>query len=648
MSLMSIQFGMWNFDGAPIAREYLEQSARLLAPYAPDGGASYTSKGFEILYRPFHTTRQSRHEIQPHLLSSGAVLTWDGRLDNREELMAATSAHLDLDATDVLIVAAAYERWGDACFRKLLGDWALSVWDPSSGTLLLAKDYLGVRPLYYRMGDRQITWSTLLEPLVVCGAPALSLDEEYIAGWFSYFPAARLSPFREIRSVPPASFVSIHNGYASVHSYWQFDPGKRLSYYQDSEYEDHFRFVLDQAVRRRLRADVPIVAELSGGMDSSSIVCTADEQFAAGAARGKLDTVSYFDDTEANWNEGPFFSRVEQHRGRIGFHIDANRYCPFPTEWPRDAFLDTPGSVLNHTGFAGEISKHMTSRGSRVLLSGTGGDEALGGAPNPAPELADLLTEGKLSTFAKQSLAWALRQRKPLHQVWMQTLEAFLPLGLIGSSEYLRPPRWLEPVFVECHSSALRGYYRPLRLCGPRPSFQENQQTVEALQRQLACHNAPSNCYEKRFPFLDRDLWEFVLAIPRDQLLRPHERRSLMRRALNGRVPDEIRNRPRKAFVSRGPFAAVLRDLFGLTEGCEDMVSSSLGIVNARAFRQAIEGARHGKENSAMPFVRTLLIELWLKHVLGSPCRSVAAVSAKESALGGRNSSPETVTVVRA
>src|SRR5271157_2472184 len=82
---MSVQFGRWNFDGQPTAPDYFERASDLLAPYGPDGGDSFSKEGMTVLYRAFHTTKESREEAQPHETRSGAVITWDGRLDNRAD-----------------------------------------------------------------------------------------------------------------------------------------------------------------------------------------------------------------------------------------------------------------------------------------------------------------------------------------------------------------------------------------------------------------------------------------------------------------------------------------------------------------------------------------------------------------------------------
>src|SRR5205814_4307574 len=105
--------------------------------------------------------------------------------------------------------------------------------------------------------------------------------------------------------------------------YWDFDPGKKIRYRTDAEYEQYFRTVFATAVQRKLRSDRPVLAELSGGMDSSSIVCMADLIIARGQADcPRLDTISWFDSSNPNWDDPFYFAKVEEKRGRTGCHID--------------------------------------------------------------------------------------------------------------------------------------------------------------------------------------------------------------------------------------------------------------------------------------------------------------------------------------
>ena len=121
--------------------------------------------------------------------------------------------------------------------------------------------------------------------------------------------------------------------------------------------------------------------------------------------------------------------------------------------------------------------------------------------------------------------------------------------------------------------------------------------------------------YERRYPYLDRDLLEFVYAIPREQIVRPHQRRSLMRRALRGIVSEEVLSRRRKASVSRTPMVAVSsqwRKVYAMTE---QMEAESLGIVDRRKFIEFLSRVRDGQESRIVPVLRTLTIESWLRHL---------------------------------
>jgi asparagine synthase (glutamine-hydrolysing) len=624
---MGVQFGRWNLDGGPSSPDYLEKVQEALSSYAPDGTSSYRMPGVSIFYGALHTTNDSRGETQPHVSPSGTVITWDGRLDNRAELLHQLSDRLPRTSPDVRIVARAYERWKKGCFAKLIGDWAVSIWEPRERSLILAKDPIGIRHLFYSVNNKFVTWSTILDPLVVYAGRSFSLEEEYLAGWLSFFPATHLSPYAGIHSVPPSCFVSVNGETSTVGKYWDFDPANRILYHSDAEYEEHFRDVMSESLRRRLRADSPVIAELSGGMDSSSIVCMADAIIAKGLAQTpRLATVSYYSDSEPNWNERPYFTSIEKTRGRTGRHIDvsSNESFMFPFEATR--FAATPGSSTAPTEVTRQLIDCFKSEGSRVLLSGIGGDEVTGGMPTPGPELADLMVGARFKELASQLTLWALDKRKPWLHLLFDAGRGFLPIVHIRTPKYRRPASWLRTEFLERNREALQGYESRLSLFGPRPSFQENLSTLDALRRQLACSMVPPGFpYEKRYPYLDRTLLEFLFAVPSQQLVRPGQRRSLMRRALAGIVPDEVVNRKRKASLARGPLEAISEASTRLAKLGRQMTSDALGVVNEGAFYAAAQSARDGQTGSIIPLIRTLGIESWLNHLseIGIPTISV-------------------------
>jgi asparagine synthase (glutamine-hydrolysing) len=611
---MSVQFGRWNLDGKPIDFDYLEKVDSALCPYGPDGKGSYNSANLSIQYYAFHTTKESRNEVQPQICASRAVITWDGRLDNRADLVRELSDPLSIESTDLAIVASAYEKWGTDSFGKLIGDWALSIWHPVKHTLVLAKDPIGTRHLYYAFDRTRITWSTVLDPLIRLADRTFELNGEYIAGWLSMFPAAHLTPYVNVHSVPPSSLVFLGPGKYAVKKYWDFDPDKQVRYRTDAEFEEHFRTVFTTAVQRRLRSDRPVLAELSGGRDSSAIVCMADEIIAHSEAEcPRLDTVSYYDDSEPNWNERPFFTKVEQKRGRAGWHVDVGeRRLLSSPQTPPAPFVAVPG---DSRPVPREVILCVASQGNRALLSGMGGDEVMGGVPDPLPELENLIAKARFGTLAQQLRLWALERKRSWFHLLREALRGFLPPALIGVPRHLRPAPWLQPNFVRRHLRALTGYPHHTRLFGPPPTFQDAVKTLDALCRQLGCIALiPEPRLENRYPYLDRSLLEFAFAVPRGQLIRPKQRRSLMRRALAGIVPDEILNRKTKAFVSRSPLLGISRDKSRLVAMAQGMLLSSLGIVEPESFRGTLQKALAGEVIPVVSLLRTIQVEDWLRN----------------------------------
>jgi asparagine synthase (glutamine-hydrolysing) len=258
----------------------------------------------------------------------------------------------------------------------------------------------------------------------------------------------------------------------------------------------------------------------------------------------------------------------------------------------------------------------MTSQGNRVVLSGTGGDEVMGGVPTPTPELEDLLARGHFRALAHQLKIWALNKRKPWFHLLLEAARGFFPPALVGLPKHKRPASWLNASFVNRNRVALEGYGTSLSLFGPLPTFQENVSTLQVLLRQLSCDVLSADVpREKRYPYLDRGLLEFMYAVPREQLVRPGERRSLMRRALVGIVPDELLRRKRKAYVARAPLAAITAEWSHLAEMTQHMASNSLGFVAPHRFLEVLEKIRHGQEVPTVTVLRTLGIECWLANL---------------------------------
>ncbi len=633
---MSIQGGIWNFDGRPVDRKLLRGFSELMKEQGPDGDSTYVNGSVAMLYRPFHTTTESRREKQPHITRRGFVLTWDGRLDNRDELKRDLSDCLDNEPTDVDLVAAAFDHWETDCFHRIAGDWAVSIWRPKQNELVLAIDYIAVRHIFYYLTQDRIWWSTGLTPLVLQSVDKLHIDDCYIAGYFARDPDAHLTPFREIRKVPPGQFVRVVGGSTLFERHWRFSPKSRIRYKADADYEEHFRYVFRQSVHRRLRSDSPILAELSGGLDSSSIVCMADDIKAKeGFPKPILGTLSFYDRSEPNGDDWIYFRKVEEKRGQTGDHIDASTLASAPGSLEYSYFESLPGSLGLGCKLEEERAAVVRRGGYRVVLSGIGGDEFLGGIPNPCALLADSLVQFRLRRLRQQLTAWSLVKRRPWIHLLSQAVTELLPPSI---GQYLLKQARVEPWISKDFAKRTKLAYRLIDVSDHfgfwLPTRRSCIGSVLMMANQISDSRPPTLAPEEtRYPYLDQHLIEFILSIPASQLLRPGERRSLMRRSLKALVPAEVLSRKTKQFGARTPVVSIARNLDQLDSMFKAPLCSSLGYVEQFEFLKEFHAATRGKEIHIVHLMRTISFEVWLRdlvsrHLIEAHCDSQLSIEA--------------------
>jgi len=627
---MSVQAGVWNFDGRPADRADVEELSSALQQLGPDDESIYLEGPAALIYRPFHTSSESRLEEQPYVSQRGFVLTWDGRLDNRDELIAELRGELVAGATDVAIVAGAFDCWESDSFRRIVGDWALTIWEPENRQLLLASDYMGVRHIFYNLRANQVRWSSDASPLVLLSGCKFHVDDDFVAGYFAHSSDGHSSPFREIREVPPGQFVRIQPEGCSVERFWRFSPSTRIRYKTDAEYEEHFRNLFRQSVRRRLRSDSPVLAELSGGLDSSSIVCMADDILATGGAETpRLDTLSIYDKTEPNGDDWIYFRKIEEKRGRPGVHIDGSKMGSSPVSLECAEFCPFPGALGTGHELSEERARAVRGSGARVVLSGLGGDEFMGGIPDPRAQLADLLLQFRLGSVVQQFTAWSLIKRRPwIHLLWESAIDAIPPALGQYIAKGARVESWIQKDFARRTKLGLRQLGVGDHLGFWLPTRRSIISGVQIMANNLATYTAPVSALEEAcYPYLDQNLIEFVLATPADQWLRPGERRSLMRRSLAGIVPTEILSRRTKQLGARTPAVMLDRHWNEIQSAYRASLSSRLGYVDDAALLQAVSGARAGKTASIVRMLWTISLEFWLRDLAARGLLELPALS---------------------
>jgi asparagine synthase (glutamine-hydrolysing) len=617
---MSALGGIFNFGNypAPVDQSMLAALGKALEARGPDGGCELVRAHVGMTYRAFHTTNESQFESQPLTSTVGHMLTWDGRLDNRDDLIAELlSGPRAKIVTDVEIVLAAYLRWGQDSFVRLIGDFCLALWDPHQRLLLLVRDVIGTRSINYYLHRGGIIWSTELLPLLDIANIPREVDEEYVAGFLIRYPISGITPFQNVLEVKPNQILSINqNGQLKEKTYWRLDPDREICYRRDEEYEEHFIHEFSAGMKAHLRSHRPVFSEASGGLDSSSIVCVGDRLIKSGQVQAsRLDTISHVYDESPTADESRFIQCVEEHIGRSGHHLKESEY-PFLAQIDR-----MQSHVLNGVDVFAEYyrgaQETMDREGARVLLSGEGGDQVIGSSDDPSPELRDLLVQLKLLTLHKRLGVWSgALKRSYLWLLWQRTMIPTLPQSLrsLVSKPVNQMPPWYHSDFVARARLKERLLAnidaRDFRLPSARDQYAG---FISAATHIASGYRRQRFNAELRYPFMYRPLVEFLQAIPFEQHVRPGETRSLMRRSLRSVLPDRIAKRRSKGNPHEAICRAVIRELPLCRVLFKDARVSAYGYVNPDALFEALELASHGLRISVVALMKTISLELWLR-----------------------------------
>ena len=225
---MSIICGVRKPLGGTVRQQDVLCLAAATERYARDGTSSVALGRIGMGFQPFHTHERSNLERQPLIDRRGNMIALDGRIDNHPELCKLLGLSQN-DTSDSDIVLSAFIRWGDACFSKLVGDWALALWSASEQVVYLVRDHAGSRSLYFKNGGSSLQWSTCLETFFG-GGEAYSLDEEYAARYLRSQPILDLTPYRGIRSVPPAHYLVLHDNWTKKVPHWEWMAKQKIIY----------------------------------------------------------------------------------------------------------------------------------------------------------------------------------------------------------------------------------------------------------------------------------------------------------------------------------------------------------------------------------------------------------------------------------
>ncbi len=505
---------------------------------------------------------------QPICNEDGTLwIVFNGEIFNHPELRPGLEArgHRFTTTSDTEVLLHLYEEEGSGCLRQLNGQFAAAIWDARERELFLARDRLGIRPLYYaECGGAFVFASEIKALLCYPGMPAeidpASLDQVF--QFWSVLPGR--SVFRDIRELPSGHFMTVRGGCARAQRYWsmQFDCGARRS---EHEYLEEFGELLTDATAIRLRADVPVAAYLSGGLDSSTICAIVRKH-----AGRELETFSIafsdpdFDESEFQMRTASSLSSI--HRVVKARHEDIARVFPdvvWHTETP--VMRTAPAPMFLLSGLVRE-------QGYKVVLTGEGADEVLAGY--------DIFKEAMIRRF------WARQPDSRLRPLLLRRLygdiagfsgvsdaylAAFFREGLedTGSHYYSHLVRWRNNTRTRrFFSAAVRptaGYDDVecppgMARWGALAKAQYLESSVFLSEYLLSSQGdrvAMAHSVEGRMPFLDYRVVEFCNRLPADMKLRRLTEKHLLRRFARGLLPEEIWRRPKRPYrapIHRGFF----------------------------------------------------------------------------------------------
>jgi asparagine synthase (glutamine-hydrolysing) len=610
---MSILVGVLEERGALASEQELRRLSRATERYANGPSAFSMSGRVGMCLQPYVSHERSRMEAGPCRDVYGNVVSLDGRLDNSSELAEVLGLD-EAESSDSMIVLAAFLRWGEESFGRFTGDWALSLWAQREQKLFLARDHAGSRSLYFSLTGGRTQWATYLDTFTAVGAE-LPLSKEYAAAYLSCSAIREFTPYRDIRSVLPGHYAIVGEESVVQRPHWNPVIRASIRYQKEAEYDEHFLSLFRQAVARRTRPEERIVAELSGGMDSTSIVCISDSlRRSVNPDAELLDTISYFDDSEASLDERPYFSLTEARRGKRGTHIDvAFLHRTFDAASSEFGSYQFPGCdrfslELEHT-----LLHEVWKKGYRSVISGIGGDEVLGGIPDGIPELADYLVSGRLGVFFRQAIAWSLPERSPLVETVIKATHYTAGLYTKNNPKSRPSPLWLSKELRDLRADKVQTTDIVPGRIGIAPHRLENALTWWQIMETLP-HLSPQIIFrpEYRYPMLDKNLVEYLFSVPPEQLVRPGRRRFMMRRALRGIVPSEILERRRKAFQLRAPMNAIR----AAQPKLERLISSSrigeMGFIDVASLRCALKATAAGDAGWYQAVLRAIAYELWV------------------------------------
>jgi asparagine synthase (glutamine-hydrolysing) len=648
---MSSICGVFHRDGRPATTEEIDSMVQVLAHWGPDRTGSWVGGEIALGHLALWTTPESICETQPYLVQpTGVVVTADARIDNGDDLVRELGLTLlpGQRAGAAELIAAAYEKWGDDCPEHLIGDFAFALWDPRRKTLLCARDPMGLRPFYYFAAPDRFLFGTEIKAIFTDERIPRDLDRLRLMLYvIAAHQEGERTQYAAVRGLEPATLLVIDGQGARTRRYWRLDEEREIHFERDDDYVDAFDELLQSAVDARLRCAFPVGGMLSGGLDSTTLIAFASRSRCLAQPRmvGFTWALAEGDDWYVR-DEREFVDAYLRENSVVHHYVvpDATRIfadCP-----ELNHFHDGPNWDLFHYASTPTFAR-AAEHGVRALIFGNGGDETASYfAPDclvslmlqlrPGALLAELRAHERMSGTLAARLCYRRVVRPLIGHVLGRRRDTFhYERGQYGKLAKVTTPDLIgiplsqaaiaETGIADYLRSRQRRFAHPLRhpvRCGQiaRLTGLNSFATLASLKwnRSVLHH------IECRYPFLDRRVIEYCVALPAAQHCREGWSRRLLRRSAARRIPTKIawRTTRTQTFpdIQRG-IASCEADLRPRFERWERSPAISSYLDAGRLSRhldQLVQDAAARRSNSSRDtpsFCRSVLLGLYLDGV---------------------------------
>ena len=587
----------------------LGEMTQSLAERGPDRQQTWVGGRVGLGHALFGTTSGSDRDLQPASLDDQVWIVADARIDAQAELrreLKGADRRVLPEATDAELILHAYLAWGEDCVRHLLGDFVFAIWDARTQRIFCARDHFGVKPFFFaRVGERFIFSNSLecvrLHPRVSNTLNDLSIADHLL---FEFIQDPTATVFADIRRLAPAQALSWSGDDVRTHTYWTLpDPGVR--YREGEDYVARFRELLSAAVSDRLRTD-KVAAEMSGGLDSTSVTAIAKERMQATGRPFELTAYAMVFDSLFDDPERRFATLAAKQIGvPIEFSVadDFQLFEVEATGRPRPEPWHSPLPRMDTCTMAAVGDR------SRVMLTGWDGDALLN--ESVKPYFRSLFRQGRW--FRLSTAMWKLSRRQ----------KRILPSSV--REWFSRKP---QPVYVPAYPSWLNpGFEQSLGLRERWDAFQREPGRAHPVRpAAFSALGSLSSSYfdfcdagvsgfplEFRHPLLDLRLVEYCLSLPPIPWCYKKE---ILRRAMVGALPDEVCNRP-KTSLRGSPVALKMAEPDAVR--IDEFVA--FPALSRYVVREKIRILHRDSSPATWMDLRPLSLNFWLEGLQGAKTR---------------------------